>query len=449
MRNGYLLAKTTTLALLAMLCGASNTALASQTASWPKRDFLPPIASINPKLDELPDNGLESLDFSPTENKGIQKTPRITRLDTPLPVSEKNVKSGLLEARHKIEEADLERLWQATVQKNPVIRFSLEKLAAPADTLPSHSSLFLRKTLTTMISGATMASTMLPGGGAYRNMASMAGGNALQNVVSGNTKPTPGALSKTELIELAGLIDDLKLSLIHNYQDYNASLQSLADARQSTQRNSAIYTQAQKSNNDMAIMAAASAYFQSLLHESDLRQKARLQRLMLERIAGQETVSELALVPTFNDTAIAEEPSKPVEKTLAEMIGPQPEASVGNITGSPPPTRKVTVKANILKPVPNTATTVAKKPLPKSASTLLSANDPSIPQTMLELSPVLTSTEVYGPPVPEPIITIQKKAVYQKTTSKVKNPTQVLGLAPLSDKILDTANLSINSGGKN
>jgi hypothetical protein len=441
MRNGYLLVKTTTISLLLMLFGPSiNTALASQNVSWPKRDFLPPIASINPKLDELPDNGLESLDFSPSNTKGIQKTPRITRLDTPLPVGEKNVKSGLLEARHKIEEADLERLWQATVQKNPVIRFSLEKLAAPADTLPSHSSLFLRKTLTTMISGATMASTMLPGGGAYRNMMSMAGGNAIQNVVSGNTKPTPGALSKTELIELAGLIDDLKLSLIHNYQDYNASLQSLADARQSTQRNSAIYTQAQKSNNDMAVMAAASAYFQALLHETNLRQKARLQRVMLERVAGQETVSELALVPTFSDTAIAEQSEKSTTESVAELIGPQPEAS----------NSKATVKANILKPVLGTTTAVAKKPLPKSASTLLSANDPSIPQTMLELSPVLSSAEVYGPPVPEPmIVATKKKVVYQKTTSKTKNSSQILGLAPLSDKILDTTNLSINSGGKN
>src|SRR6478609_1926085 len=257
MRNGYLLVKITTFSLVLMLCG--STAFASQNTNWPKRDFLPPIASINPRLDELPDNGLESLDFSPGENKGIQKTPRVTRLDTPLQVGDKNAKSGLLEARHKIEEADLERLWQATVQKNPVIRFSLEKLSAPADTLPSHSSKFLRKTLTTMISGAMMASTMIPGGGAYNNMMYMAGGNALQNVVSGNTKPTPGALSSTEQIQLAGLIDDLKLSLIRNYQDYNTTLQSLALARQATERNSAVYTQAQKSNSDMAVMAAASA----------------------------------------------------------------------------------------------------------------------------------------------------------------------------------------------
>jgi hypothetical protein len=187
-------------------------------------------------------------------------------------------------------------------------------------------------------------------------------------------------------------------------------------------------------------MAAASAYFQALLHETNLRQKARLQRVMLERVAGQETVSELALVPTFSDTAIAEQSEKSTTESVAELIGPQPEAS----------NSKATVKANILKPVLGTTTAVAKKPLPKSASTLLSANDPSIPQTMLELSPVLSSAEVYGPPVPEPmIVATKKKVVYQKTTSKTKNSSQILGLAPLSDKILDTTNLSINSGGKN
>jgi hypothetical protein len=77
----------------------------------------------------------------------------------------------------------------------------------------------------------------------------------------------------------------------------------------------------------------------------------------------------------------------------------------------------------------------------------LSANDPMIPQTMLELSPVLSTHEVYGPPVPDPMIVAasHKKVVYQKP----KNPNSILGLAPISDKILDTSNLSINSGGRN
>jgi hypothetical protein len=450
MRNGCSLSKNTALLFVLLFCSSSVMAEAAQnkTASWPKRDFLPPIASINPRLDDLQDDtGLDSIDFAPSGSKNIQKTPRITRIDTPVQV-EQNQKTGLLEARRKIEEADLERLWQATVQKNPVIRFSLEKLSAPADTLPSHSSKFLRRTLSTMISGATMASTMLPGGGAYRNMMSMAGGNALQNVLSGNTKPTPGALSNTELIELARLIDDLKLALIRNYQNYNASLQALSAAREATERNSAVYTQAQKSNNDMAVMAAASAYFQALLHETDLKQRARLQRLTLERIAGQETVSQLALVPTFSDTAIAttDKPTQQAsQENVAEVIGPQPEPAIT-------PSTKATVKANILKPA--TPATVAKTEQPSKA--LLSAKGPPIPQTMLELSPILNlqdtygPKEVYGPPLPEPIV--RKKVVYQKASKTVstknKNASNILGLAPLSDKIMDNANLSINSGGK-
>jgi hypothetical protein len=430
--------------LITILALFSSSAWAGKTPSWPKRDFLPPIATINARLEaNSVEDTLDSVDFNPTDSgKGpvLQKTPRVTRLDNALPIEDRDRETGgLATLRRKVEEADLEHLWQATVQKNPVIRFALEKLSAPADTQPKQSSRFLRRTLSTMISGATMASTMLPGGGAYRNMMSMAGGNAMQNVLAGNTSPTPGALSATEQIQLAGLIDDLKLSLIRNYQDYEITLQALAQSRETTARNSTIYTQAQNSHNDMAVMAASSAYFQSLLQETNLKQKARLQRLTLERIAGRDAVTQLALAPVISDTAIAgQTPEKQSSSTTtASLIGPQ-VPPIGT-----QPSRTTTVKATILAGKKPAATQTASIQGAGAGSPLLLSE----PQAMLELSPNLhLPDETFGPMPPEPTSS-GKLRIYRKAN---KNPSpskkgDIPQLAPLADKILDNSTVSATS----
>jgi hypothetical protein len=101
-----------------------------------------------------------------------------------------------------------------------------------------------------LISGATLAAVAVPGGGAYRNMGAMAGGDALRNVlIDKSAKPSGLTLSSAELIQLAGLVDDLKGSLIQTYHDYRNILGTLTEARarnptpQSIVRNSAAVRQ--------------------------------------------------------------------------------------------------------------------------------------------------------------------------------------------------------------
>jgi hypothetical protein len=297
--------------------------------AWPKRDFLPPVAAINPRMEEktdtTSDSTVEAVSLAAIGSPVIHTTPKVDRLDTDLSGQFKTEQlQGVVEIQQKVDEADLEHLWQAAVEKNPVIRFSLEKLATPADLQTHQSSRFLTKTLSTMISGATMASTMLPGGGAYRNMASMAAGNALQNLTTGRTTPTPGSLSPTEQIQLASLIDDLKLKLIRTYQDYKNTLQNLAQAHEVTSKNNNMYSKALSAKNDLALMAAGTAYYQSLISETALRQKAKVYRLQLERLAGQDAVSTLELAVHVSDTDSATASTQPI-------IGPTPPEPSGNI----------------------------------------------------------------------------------------------------------------------
>lgn len=305
------------------------------------RDFLPPIATINARLVEQTvtetNDLLEPVALSAVQTPVLHATPKVEKLDTDLSAQIKTTQvENLIEIQRKIDEADLESLWEATVEKNPVIRFSLEKLATPADLQTKQSSRFMTKTLNMLISGATMVPAMLPGSGMYQNMGSMAVGNALQNLVNGKTQINPNSLSATEQIQLAGLIDQLKLRLIHNYQDYKNTLQNLAQSHAITTKNNHLYSKALASKNDLAIMAAGSAYYQSLLSETALRQKAKLNRLQLERLAGPEAVQRLELavhVPEYATTALTTpniEPSNLNTQELKreEFIGPSPMESV-------------------------------------------------------------------------------------------------------------------------
>jgi hypothetical protein len=384
-----------------------------QPVAWPTRDFLPPIASINPKLSEQQNNPAESdlgpVALSAVTSPAIRTTPKVNRLATEMNLSIKNEQSqAIMDIQKKVDEADLEHLWQATVEKNPVIRFSLEKLATPADLQTKHSSRFLSKTLNVLISGATMGATMLPGASAYRNMGSMAVGNALQNMTNGSTKITPNSLSATEQIQLAGLIDELKLKLIHNYQDYKNTLQTLSEAREITIKNNNLYSKALATKSDLAIMAAGSAYYQALMHETTLRQQAKLFRIQLERIAGTDAVATLALSTTVSLNGKTS--SNPDEAS------PMPEATSAVLN----------TNAQLLPPAQPQAT-------PTASST---QNDVALPQAMMEIGPHLDSDNdaMIGPPLPALTSSDSRRVKSRKVMVRNTIDSQP---QPMQDKILE------------
>jgi len=372
------------------------------TNAWPMRNFLPPIASINPKWTEqaahTKENDLEPVALSAVTSPAIRTSPKVNRLATKLDVTNQNAQvQALQDIQKKVDEADLESLWRATVEKNPVIRFSLEKLATPPDLQKKQSSKFLSKTLSLMISGATMGATMLPGASAYRNMGAMGVGQALQNISNGTNKPAPNTLSATEQIQLAGLIDELKGKLIQNYQDYKNTLQALAEAREITIRNNNIYSKALAAKNDLGIMAAGSAYYQALIHETALKEKAKLYRLKLERIAGMDAVSHLELTAQVSTSA----------KTSSSEVAPT-DASA-----------KLSTSAEVLPQKPTTETTES-------------------PQAMMEIGPHMGSDSdtLIGPPLPTISSNKRQKRVKSKQAA-VKNMRNDSIPQPIPDKIME------------
>lgn len=388
-----------------------------KTTAWPARDFLPPVATINPRLDEAAyaqddsDDLLEVVSLAGVSSPVLHASPKVERLSGSL---NEQMQTGQVNSlrtiQQTVDEANLEYLWQATVERNPVIRFSLEKLATPVDLQTKQSSRFLTKTLSTLISGAALAATMAPGGGAYRDMSSMAVGNALQNMVRNRTSIPVGSLTATEQIQLASLIDELKLKLIQSYQDYRNSLQALAQAREVTLKNNDMYAKALDSRNDLAIMAAGTAYYQARMNETKLRQKTKLHRIALERLAGQEAITDLAVAihlptgPGTDQTASTQGPASLTTSTTASGGQDTPDTSAAVETppamllgpgvqigpDTPTQTDSAALQGPELPPAKVAAPRKKHKPARKIKPTV------DLPQP-LELSPTLNITDPMAP----------------------------------------------------
>ncbi len=326
----------------------------------PQRNFLPPLAVINGPLtpehfQPSEDNAVEPVALTAVTTPAFKVTPKIQKLETELGVQYTTEPLQELKTmQQKLDEADLRQLWEATVERNPVIRFSLEKLSTPVDLQPKKSSQFMKKTLSLMIQGATMGATMMPGvaGGSsyYQNMTAMALGNAAQNMVNGNPQPAGDILTPTEQIQLAGLIDELKVRLVENYHGYKNTLLQLTEAHQLVLKNNALYTEALQSRNALAITAAARTYYQASLNELKLRQQAKIYRIQLERLAGPEPVSDLQLALLVNPEesaqfAAGQAPQLPQELPeqleLTPTLKSQTDATMATVpsglVGPPPP----------------------------------------------------------------------------------------------------------------
>jgi hypothetical protein len=106
-----------------------------------QQDFLPPVATINDSLQSSPssfgtadptdssqeDGELEAVTLSAVTSPTLQlsnPTQRIQTLSTLSPAQEHL--QAFLKLQQGVDEEDMQNLWNAVVERNPVIRFSLE-----------------------------------------------------------------------------------------------------------------------------------------------------------------------------------------------------------------------------------------------------------------------------------------------------------------------------------
>lgn len=249
---------------------------------------------------------------------GSAKKPEIKisgpkKIDGTLGLSDMERIQKAAKIQKEMDVADIRNLWEASVERNTVIKFAVKKLAMPADQRRIHSSLMARS-ISTLIGGVSI----LPGLFGFDSVTSTASsvtGSLVGRIIENKSRPKELPLTDTELIHLADLIYSLQDRIIKNYYDYKSSIEALRVCRQNLFLQNKNYSEALNSDSSIAKIAYSSQYDKELLNELRLKQQIKLYRLELERLAGTDAVSNLTLTKVTNlnvDTIKTEEKPKEI-----------------------------------------------------------------------------------------------------------------------------------------
>ncbi len=234
-----------------------------------------------------------TLDRDSVEKPKIEIESTEKQLKGSLLVNDSETLANLIETQKDHDIKDLEKLWQGTVENNQVIEFALKKLATPESQRRIHSSL-MAKTLSAIVTGASFVPTLMGANYGIQTSAFSAGRLA-QGLINKKTVPQETPLTDTELIELAGMVEDLQDTLISSYYNYKNSLSQLKDTRSKMILYSRNYSKALDSGNVLEIAISSSLYDAMRIQEYNLEQASKKYHIQLQRLAGKKIVDSLEL----------------------------------------------------------------------------------------------------------------------------------------------------------
>ncbi len=200
---------------------------------------------------------------------------------------------------------DIENLWRGTVENNQVIEFALKKLATPESQRRIHSSL-MAKTLSAIVSGASFVPSLMGANPAIQTSAFSAGRLA-QGLLNKKNVPQETPLTDTELIELAGMVENLQDTLISSYYNYKNTLTQLKATRSKMLLYSRNYNNALYSNDVMETAISTNLYDSMRLREFELEQSAKKYHIQLQRLAGKKVVDALDMYQYDFDSVLYKE----------------------------------------------------------------------------------------------------------------------------------------------
>lgn len=206
-------------------------------------------------------------------------------------VNDSETLASIIDEQKERDLKDLERLWQGTVENNQVIEFALKKLATPESQRRIHSSL-MAKTLSAIVSGASFVPSLMGANPAIQTSAFSAGRLA-QGLLNKKNVPQETPLTDTELIELAGMVEDLQDTLISSYYNYKNTLAQLKTTRSKLLLYSRNYNNALYSDDVMELAISTNLYDSMRLQEYNLEQSAKKYHIQLQRLAGKKAVDSL------------------------------------------------------------------------------------------------------------------------------------------------------------
>lgn len=213
------------------------------------------------------------------------------KMKTSLILNDTQVMQELVKMQKEKDLEDIEKLWKGTVENNQVIEFALKKLATPESQRRIHSSL-MSKTLSALVAGASFAPSMM-GADYMVQSGAFAAGRLAQNLINKKNLPTEVPITDTELIELAGLIENLQDKIINAYYNYKGALTQLKETRSKLLLYNKNYTNAIERDDLLEITISSSLYDNMALEEFYYLQNAKKYHLELQRLAGKKVVDSL------------------------------------------------------------------------------------------------------------------------------------------------------------
>ncbi len=224
------------------------------------------------------------------------------KLKTSLVINDEAVMQEIINKQKEKDLEDIEALWKGTVDNNQVIGFALKKLATPESQRRIHASL-MSKTLSALVAGASFAPAMM-GGDYLMQTSAFAAGRLAQNLINRKNVPTEVPLTDTEMIELAGLIENLQDRIINSYYNYKGALNQLKETRSRLLLYNKNYSKAMEEDDLLEITISSSLYDDMTIEEFYYLQQAKKYHMELQRLAGKKVVDSLNMYQYDTNTAL-------------------------------------------------------------------------------------------------------------------------------------------------
>jgi len=231
------------------------------------------------------------LNSMPKEKYTLPATPQ--KVSGSLLINDKSTLEEIIELQKNKDTKDIETLWKGTIENNKVIEFALKKLATPESQRRIHSSL-MAKTLSAVVSGASFVPSLI-GSNAAMQTSSFSAGRLAQALLNKKNLPQEVPLTDTELIELAGLVEDLQDKIISTYFNYKNALLSIKDTRTRMMLYRRNYEKAIQSNDLLEISISSSLYDNLSIQEYQEEQEAKKYHAILQRMAGKTALDSLSI----------------------------------------------------------------------------------------------------------------------------------------------------------
>jgi len=238
----------------------------------------------------------EVIRLNPDEKNELKLNNKVNEYNKNLVIKDKNVVEDLIKMQKEEEVKDIELLWKSTIDNNALIKFTMNKLNTPESQRRLHSSL-MAKGLSSLIYGASFI-PMFTGSNAMIQSAAFSAGRLANNFINKESSTSNGQqapITDTELIQLAGTIEDLQEKIISSYYEYKGALNKLKDTRSRIILYNKNYSNALKSNSLTELVVSSALYEDMQLQEYKQEQEAKKYYLSLERLAGKNAVDSLIL----------------------------------------------------------------------------------------------------------------------------------------------------------